>query len=136
MRYEHGLPVPTPTPTSLPFWAALREHRIEIQFSPSSNEWIFYPRVRAPKTLADDLEWREISGLGTIYTFTIASRPTAPPWADSVPQRLAVVEWDEGPKFTTEMVEGGPELHIGQRVEPVFVDIAGSDVTLLKYRAL
>ncbi|MCZ4077898.1 OB-fold domain-containing protein [Rhodococcus sp. H36-A4] len=128
-------PFPEPTPVTKPFWDSLREHRIEIQYSPSSDEYVFYPRVLAPRTLADDLEWREITGLGTLYTYTVADRPTAPPWADSLPQILAVVQWDVGPRLSTEMVEVDPaDLEIGMRVEPVFCDYPDRDITLLRYR--
>jgi uncharacterized OB-fold protein len=126
--------MPEPTPVTEPFWNALREHKIRIQYSPSSDRYVFYPRVLAPRTLADDLEWREISGEGTLYTFTVADRPTAPPWADSVPQLLAIVEWDEGPRLSTEMVNVDPsELRVGMRVKPVFCDYPDNDITLLKY---
>ena len=101
-------PMPVKTPTSAPFWDALAEHRIVIQYSPSSQAYVFYPRVRAPGTLADDLEWREISGLGTLYSYTVARRPVSPHFADAVPQLLAIVEWDEGPRFSTEMVNVDP----------------------------
>ncbi|MGJ3507979.1 Zn-ribbon domain-containing OB-fold protein [Enemella sp. A6] len=126
-------PLPEPTPVSQPFWDGLAEHKIRIQYSPSSEQWVFYPRTLAPGTLADDLEWREISGAGTLYTFTVAERPVAPPWAESVPQLLAVVEWDEGPRFSTELVDVDPaDIRIGMRVEPVFCP--EGDVTLLRYR--
>ena len=69
---EFDKPMPVKTPVSAPFWDALAEHKIRIQYSPSSEEYVFYPRILAPRTLADDLEWREISGAGTLYTFTIA----------------------------------------------------------------
>lgn len=127
-------PMPEPTPVTEPFWSALREHKIRIQYSPSSDRYVFYPRVLAPRTLADDLEWREISGEGTLYTFTVADRPTAPPWADSLPQLLAIVEWDEGPRLSTEMVNVDPsELRVGMRVKPVFCDYPDNDITLLRY---
>ncbi len=87
-------PMPVKTPTTAPFWDALAQHRIEIQYSPSLAAYVFYPRVRAPGTLADDLEWREISGLGTLYSYTVAHRPVSPHFADAVPQLLAIVEWD------------------------------------------
>jgi len=127
-------PLPVPTPVSRPYWDALREHKVRIQYSLSSNRWVFYPRLLAPGTLADDLEWREISGMGTLYTFTVARYPTAPPWASDVPQLLAVVELDEGPRLTSELVNVAHEnIEIGARVRPVFCDIPGADVTLLKY---
>ena len=132
MNFER--PMPVKTPTTAPFWDALAQHRIVIQYSPSSQAYVFYPRVRAPRTLANDLEWREISGEGTLYTFTVADRPTAPPWADSLPQLLAIVEWDEGPRLSTEMVNVDPsELRVGMRVKPVFCDYPDNDITLLRY---
>ena len=31
-----------------------------------------------PMSVADDLQWREIDGAGSVYTFTVARRPTGP----------------------------------------------------------
>lgn len=127
-------PVPIPTPTAQPFWDGLAQHRIKIQYSPSADRYVFYPRVLAPGTLADDLQWREIAGTGTLQTFTVAHRPVAPHFANAVPQLLAVVQWDEGPKFASEMVNVGPQdLRVGMRVRPVFVDYPDDGVTLLFY---
>ena len=81
-------PVPEPTPVSRPFWQGLTQHRILVQYSPSLRRYVFYPRTLAPGSLADDLEWREIDGAGTLYTFTVARRPTGPPWVDAVPSFL------------------------------------------------
>jgi uncharacterized protein len=132
MNFER--PMPVKTPTTAPFWDALAQHRIAIQYSPSSQSYVFYPRVRAPRTLADDLEWREISGMGMLYSFTVARRPVGPHFADAVPQLLAIVEWDEGPRFSTEMVNVDPaDLRVGMRVRPVFCDYPEHDVTMLRY---
>lgn len=130
-----GLPLPEPTPVSAPFWQGLTEHRIVVQFSPSQDRYVFYPRTLAPGTLADDLEWREIDGAGELYTFTVADRPTGPPWADALPQLLAVVQWDVGPRISTELVDVAREdIRIGMRVTPVFCDVPDTGVTLLRYR--
>jgi hypothetical protein len=128
-------PVPEPTPVSQPFWDGLAQHRILVQFSPSLNRYVFYPRLLAPGTLADDLQWREIDGAGTLYTFTVARRPTGAPWVDAVPQLLAVVQWDAGPRVSTELVDVDPgDIEIGMRVQPVFYDLGEAGITLLKYR--
>jgi uncharacterized OB-fold protein len=63
-------PLPEATPVSAPFWQALTEHRILVQYSPSLGRYVFYPRTLAPGTLADDLQWHEIDGAGSVYTFT------------------------------------------------------------------
>lgn len=127
-------PVPEPTPVSRPFWDGLAQHRIVVQYSPSLGRYVFYPRTLAPGSLADDLEWREIDGAGTLYTYTVARRPTGPPWADAVPQLLAVVQWDAGSRISTELVEvDAADIRIGMRVLPVFYDL-DSGITLLRYR--
>ena len=129
-------PLPVPTPLTQPFWDALAEHKIRIQYSPSLGEYIFYPRPLAPGTLADDLQWREISGAGTLYTYTITTRPVSPHFAAAGPMVLAVVQWDEGPKFSTELVNVAFEdVKIGMRVKPVFCDYPEADVTMLRYEA-
>jgi uncharacterized OB-fold protein len=129
-------PLPIATDISRPFWDGLREHRLRLQYSPSSQRWVFYPRSVAPGTLADDLEWRDASGDATLYTVSIAHRPTAPPWADSLPQFLAVVELAEGPRLSSELVGIAVEdVRIGMPLTAVFDDVPGQDVTLLKFTA-
>lgn len=127
-------PRPVPTPTTKPYWDALAEHRVRIQYSPSLGEYVFYPRVISPRTLADDLEWREISGKGTLYTYTVAERPVAPMFADPEPHILAIVQWDEGPRVSTEIIGTEPSrLRVGMRVRPVFEDLPDDGVTMLYY---
>ena len=68
----------------------------------------------------------------------MARRPVSPHFADAVPQLLAIVEWAEGPRFSTEIVlpadRDPAELRIGMPVRPVFVDYPEHDVTLLRYQ--
>lgn len=130
-------PFPEKTPTTAPFWDALAERRVLSQYSSSLNRYVFYPRVLSPRTLMDDLEWREISGLGRLYTYTILERPVSPHFADAVPQIPAIIEWDEGPRVTTELVNVEPDqIRIGMRLRPVFVDDSEHDITLLRYEPL
>ncbi|CAM5231068.1 Zn-ribbon domain-containing OB-fold protein [Rhodanobacter lindaniclasticus] len=127
-------PVPRPIATTQPYWDGLRQHKVFIQYSPSTRRWVFYPRVLAPGSLAADLEWREVAGTGTLYTFTVARYPTAPAWKDDVPQLLGVVQLDEGPRMTTELVNVAPEaLVVGMRVRPVFCDDPATGITMLKF---
>lgn len=129
-------PLPLPTPTSAPFWDGLRRHEVWVQFSPSLDAYVFYPRVLAPGTLADDLQWRQISGAGTLVSFAVAQRPVAPQFADAVPHLLGVVQWNEGPRLATELVGVDPaQLRIGMAVSPVFADQPTAGITLLHYTA-
>jgi uncharacterized OB-fold protein len=83
-----------------------------------------------------------VSGHGTVLTFTVARQPTARPFADEVPQILAVVELDEGVRMTTTLVDVDPDvdpdvdhgaLRVGMPVVPVF-DHGPDGVTLLRFR--
>ena len=125
-------PVPVPTPQTQPFWDALAEGRVELQHCGSCEQYIYYPRTHCPGCLTRDLEWRELSGNGVVHTYTVARRPTAPPWSEDVPQLIAVVELDEGPRLTTELVNVEPDaIEVGMRVQPVFQAVG--EATLLLY---
>ena len=129
-------PLPLPTPTSAPYWDGLRRHEVWVQYSPSSDAYVFYPRILAPGTLADDLQWRQISGDATLVSFAVAQRPVAPQFADAVPHLLGVVQWTEGPRLATEIVGVDPaRLRVGMAMTPVFTEHDGADITLLHYTA-
>lgn len=124
-----------PTPATQPFWDALKQHKVQLQQCNECNSWIYYPRRFCPECLSDNLAWKDITGEGTLYTYTVALRPTAPPWSEDLPQLLAVVELDEGPRLTTELKNVDPEaVKVGMKVKPVFDDVPGEDITLLRYQ--
>lgn len=123
---------PDPTPTSQPFWDALDQQRVEIQRCDDCEGWVYYPRSRCSHCLSANLTWTEISGQGTLYTFTVARQPTTPAFDAVENLLLAVVELDEGPKITTSLEGVSPEeVEIGMRLEPVFV--SAGDRTLLRH---
>jgi uncharacterized protein len=127
-------PRPVPTPVSQPFWAALREERVQLQRCDECATWVYYPRSRCPHCLSDQLTWTEVDGRGTVYTFTVAVQPTAPPFADEVPQLLAIVELAEGVRVSTTLVGVEPSaIAVGMAVEPVF-DHGDDGSTLLRFR--
>lgn len=128
-------PLPVPTPTTRPFWNALAEGKLLLQECGACGALFHYPRVCCPSCLSTELRWREVKGTGALYTWTIARRPTHPLFADEVPQRLAVVELDEGPKLTTTLVNiRDQDIRIGMRVTPVFEKQADGRTTLLRYQ--
>lgn len=83
-----------------------------LQRSRSSGRHHFYPRVIEPGTGADDLEWVEACGLGTVYSTTVVrSRPPVEP------HNVVLVELDEGPKMMSRVEGIDPtEVKIGMKV--------------------
>lgn len=118
-------PISGPGPEAQ-FHAFLRQGRFMIQRSASTGEYVFYPRVAAPRSGASDLEWVEASGLGRIYSITVNRTRTGS-------YNIALVELDEGPRLMSR-IEGVETAPIGTRVrariakqqdEPILVfDIA------------
>jgi uncharacterized OB-fold protein len=127
-------PLPQPTPITQPFWGAARQHRLSIQRCRSCEQYVFYPRPLCPHCGSADLEWRDVSGRGTVYSYTIARRATARPFEPDVPYVIAIVELEEGPRMTTNIVGCPPDdVRIGMAVVAQFED-ASDEITLVKFR--
>ena len=90
---------------------------------------------RAGDAQVRDCDTAFVSGRGSVYTYTVAYRPTSPAWRTRVPQVIAVVEGDEGARIPTELVEVAPQdVRVGLRVEPVFDQTGDGASVLLKFK--
>ena len=128
-------PRPRPTPTSRPFWEGLDAGRVRLQQCTACGGWIFYPRNRCPHCLSAELAWHDVTGNGTLYTWTVCERPTAPHYASWGTYVLAVVELEEGVRMTSLLVDADPaELRAGLPLEPVFERPEAGAPTLLHFR--
>jgi uncharacterized OB-fold protein len=66
----------------------------------------------------DDLDWEDASGQGTLYTFTVARRPTHPAFAGTEPYVVAIIELAEGPRVTGNLVDCPvDDVRVGMAVE-------------------
>ena len=127
-------PLPRPSPFSRPFWEAARRHELMIQRCLSCRNHIFYPRYNCPWCGSRDLEWVKASGRGKVYTYTVARRPTHPAFADRVPYVIAIVELEEGPHLTTNIVDCDPNsVRIDMTVQVSFEDV-DEETTLVTFR--
>ncbi len=127
-------PLPQPSPFSLPFWEAARRHELVIQRCTRCRSHIFYPRYNCPHCGSRELEWVKASGRGKVYTYTVARRPTHPAFADRVPYVIAVVELEEGPRLTTNIVDCDPHsVRIDMPVEVTFEDV-NEEISLVMFR--
>lgn len=119
-----GRPVPHPTATSAPFWEGCHRHELLLQHCASCSATVFYPRPTCPVCGSAELRFVRGSGQATLFTFTVARRPTHPRLADRVPYVIAIVELAEGPRMTSTVVDCDvEELRIGQPLTLAFEDI-------------
>lgn len=129
-------PLPTPTEISAPYWNGLKEGRLTLPHCKSCGHWIFFPRRHCDKCWSQDLEWKEVKGTGTLYTYTLTRVPTLPDFADEMPQKMAVVELDEGVRINTTLIGvDESEVKVGMRVKPVFDTVKSDGTALLRFTA-
>lgn len=111
------------------YFAHLADGRFMIQRSRSSGEYVFYPRVAAPRTGAQDLEWVAASGRGTVYATTVMRvRPPAAPY------NVCLVELEEGPRMMSRVEGIGPEdVQVGMAVRArIICDDAGEPLVVFE----
>lgn len=114
---------PAITDTAMaPYWDAAREGRLLFRHCRQCNRSHYYPRPLCPFCLGADGEWREASGLGTVYSWSVERR-AAPPYA------IAFVTLAEGPTLMTHLVDCDFErIAIGQQVKLRFEEREGQPV--------
>jgi uncharacterized OB-fold protein len=103
---EHGKPLPVlGDELSAGYWGAAREGRLLIQRCATCGEYQFYPRGHCVHCFADAPEWVEAKGTGRLHTFSVVHRTATPGFAGEVPYVFGVVELDEGPRLTVNVVD-------------------------------
>lgn len=97
-----------------PYWQAARAGRLLLKLCRACGKSHYYPRPLCPFCMSSDTEWREASGQGSIYSWSVERRAT-PPYA------IAFVALAEGPTLLTNIVDCNLDaLAIGQQVTLAF----------------
>ncbi len=127
-------PVPVVQPWARPFWDAAREHKLVLQHCEACDKAIHYPRMVCPHCSSNRLGWRQASGRGTIYSYTIVLNNAPSAFLADMPYVVAVIELDEGVRMLSNIVDGDPNaLRCGLPVEVVFEKL-NEEFTLPKFR--
>ncbi len=116
-------PAPVATEATRPFWEATRLHRLVIQHCTGCQRPQFYPRVFCRHCMCDALEWRDCTGRGRIYTFTINHRAANAHMADKLPYAVAMVTLDEGVRMMGNVIGNLGALRIDAPVVVRFLDM-------------
>ena len=108
-------PQPGSTLATEPFWEATRDRRYLVQYSTDCGRPVFYPRAICPHCGGTAMQWRESTGAGTVYSFTVEHRPS--PAFGTEPYVVALVELVEGIRVMTNLVGVDPaEVRVGMPV--------------------
>jgi uncharacterized OB-fold protein len=114
-----------------PYWDAAREGRLLVKECHGCGQTFFYPRTYCPTCWSSDTDWKEASGRGTVYTFTIVRQNDLPPFNERVPYVVAIVELEEGVRMTSNVEGVDPEaVRCGMPVQLAFREEQRDDETV------
>jgi len=125
--FPDSMPAPLASATTLPWWEAAAEHRLVVQRCASCEHTRHPPAPICPECRSGESDWKEVSGRGEVYTFTIVHRPIAA--GQELPYLVAVIalEGSGGLRIISNLVGVDPgEVAIGLPVEVVWEDMSAN----------
>jgi uncharacterized protein len=133
-------PVPYIDADIKPFYDGLKEHKFKIMRCTTCGAYYWpaaYCRNHANKPNMSEMEWVEVSGLGTVATFNIHYTAFNPAFKDDIPYVFALVQLDEGPMFGSTVENVSAEsVHVGMRCRVIFDDVDDLQMTLPRLEPL
>lgn len=124
-----GKSVPSATPETRQYWEHTAQGEI---WMPKCDDhgWVFPPRPHCPTCGKRPLDWKQLSGTGTVASFIISHRAGVG-YQDEVPYFIIIVDTAEGPRMVGNLygVPVAPDsVTIGMPVEVFFEDREGVHV--------
>ena len=127
-------PLPTPDEASQPFFDAAKDGKLLLKYCTACSRYMNYAAEFCDACLSHDLEWKESSGKGTVYSFVIMHQVIHPGFAGVVPYNVAVVELEDGPRLHTNLIDiENDQIQVDMPVEVTF-DVLENEVTVPKFR--
>ncbi|MFF0814965.1 Zn-ribbon domain-containing OB-fold protein [Rhodococcus sp. NPDC003318] len=124
-------PRPLADDTTAPYWESARRGRLSLQYCRACARYVHLPATHCPTCTGTDLEWREVSGDATLYSYTAMHDSPGPGFADSLPYLVAIGELVEQPGLlvTANLLDAdAADLHIGMPLKVAFEELAPDTV--------
>jgi hypothetical protein len=113
-------PAPRPDPESASYWAASVEGRLVVQRCTACGHHQLYARAHC-LACRSPVEWVDVSGRGTIYSYTVIRQNFSRAFRELLPYVVALVDLDEGPRLMTNIVNCEPgDVRVGMPVSVRF----------------
>jgi uncharacterized OB-fold protein len=126
-------PQPLHDTVSSGYWEACARGELLVQRCTSCGQLQHYPRVMCTQC-AGEPEWQQVSGRGTVHTFTIIRQNYAKPFRELLPYAVAMIELDEGPMLMSNVTDCDvDDMRIGMAVE-VWFDSDGAEGAIPYWR--
>jgi uncharacterized protein len=118
---------PTPDPWTEPFWQAARERRLAIQACEACGSLQHPPGLMCRHCGGSQLGYRDVSGRGELYSFTVSEQSFVPGFEDALPLAIGLVELVEqaGVRLLSNLLVDDPDrLRVGMALRVCFEPIA------------
>jgi uncharacterized OB-fold protein len=124
----------TDDPVTAPFWAALRDGRLDLQRCLQCDTVRAPPGPRCPHCGEAASCWHTMSGRAELVTWTVMHQRYFPDYGDGTPYAVLLVRLAEGPLLYSNLAGADHgTLSIGLPMEAVF-DMATPDLGLVRFR--
>jgi uncharacterized protein len=132
-------PLPQINAVTRPFWDAAALGRLSMPRCRDCGAFTWPPRPACSECGSTELEWTDLSGRGSVYSFTVIRQvvggPAAKAFEPDIPYVVAWIDLDEGPRLVSNVVDCPIEaVTIGMAVEAVF-EQASDDIWLPQFRS-
>jgi uncharacterized protein len=92
MTAEPDRALPAVTDLTRPFWEAATDGRLAIQLCQACGYYNHPPKPLCDRCQSGDLRFEDVSGDGTVWSFTVMHQKSIAGFQDSVPYVTALVE--------------------------------------------
>ncbi len=110
-------------PATAPFWKGTRDGKIVVQACTKCGYLRWPPGPICNECLSSETEWKEISPIGTLWSYAVYHRAMNPRFKDEIPYTVALVELDDGPRMYGRLVATTAKVEPGVRVRAAFQEI-------------
>lgn len=121
-----------------PFWEAAKEHRLVGASCADCGKFRMPPTPFCPNCQSQGLNWVNLPGTGTVYSYSSVTRAIMPEMEESLPYITAVIALDEagGTRLISNVVDIPiDQVHVGLKVRVVWDDDWGG-VTVPRFTAV
>jgi uncharacterized protein len=120
----YNRPLPQLNDWNRPFFEAGLNQEFKLQHCMRCGRFIYYPRPMCTECGSTELEWKNVSGRGTLYSYTKVWRPEHPYFHSQVPIIIGMVQLEEGPTMFARILGDDGELEIGMALNVDFEIVA------------
>jgi uncharacterized OB-fold protein len=134
--FPDDMPTPAASRETLGWWQAAAEHRLLVQRCADCGRTRMPPGPLCPACRSFNRQWQQVSGRGTVYTYTIVHRAYVPALADRVPYVVIVVALEDagGARLISNLVDAAPTtVRVGMPVQVVWEDV-GAGLAVPRFR--